>query len=236
MRCTGARARTRVQVRLQGVEAMQQRLDAGEGKDSEPSCSISDSIRCASSPSRKAPARRELPLSVCKARSTSSRAPRLSGRAVHCRKAPPSCGISSSASSSKMGNRSGSIASVRSMSSGSWSSSTGARGGATGATGASGRGGNGPVAATRTALTDTGAAGWAAGASGSTGRAAAADAGGVGSSSAKTLGELLFSQLVPLRNLQVLERQQRVDERHWAPSGSRRRTDAASAGFPRLPR
>ena len=84
---------------------------------SDPMLSISDSILCAISPRRMAPASRALPLRVCNARSTSMRALRLSGRADHCLSAPPSCGINSAASSSKIGKRSASIASVASMSS-----------------------------------------------------------------------------------------------------------------------
>ena len=85
--------------------------------DSEPMYSISVSIRWAISPRRRAPASRALPLSVCNARNTSMRALLLSGRDDHCRKAPPNCGISSAASSSKIGNNSGSIASTASISS-----------------------------------------------------------------------------------------------------------------------
>ena len=64
-----------------------------------------------------APANRALPLRVCKARSTSVRAPRLSGREAHWRKAPPKTGNSSAASSSKIGKRSGSMTSIASISS-----------------------------------------------------------------------------------------------------------------------
>ena len=84
---------------------------------SESSRSMADSSRCASSPRRMAPAKRELPLSVCKVRSASWRALLLSGRAAHWRSAPPRRGNNSMASSSKMGNRSGSITSTASMSS-----------------------------------------------------------------------------------------------------------------------
>ena len=80
-------------------------------------CSTAVSMRCAISPSRIAPARRALPLRVCRARSSSLRAPRFSGRDDHWRNAPPSVGSSSTASSSKMGNRSGSMLSSATMSS-----------------------------------------------------------------------------------------------------------------------
>ena len=84
---------------------------------SEPRYSISDSMRCAISPRRRAPARRALPLRVCRARKTSLRALWLSGRADHWRSAPPSWGINSAASSSKIGKSSASIASTASISS-----------------------------------------------------------------------------------------------------------------------
>ena len=48
-----------------------------------PKNSISDSMRCAISPKRSAPARRALPLSVCNTRSTSMRSPRLAGWPDH---------------------------------------------------------------------------------------------------------------------------------------------------------
>ena len=85
-----AAAHSIVEVGLHAVEALRAVPRVGRRQvASEPRYSISDSMRCASSPSRKAPASRALPLSVCKTRSTSSRALRLSGRAVHCRSAPP---------------------------------------------------------------------------------------------------------------------------------------------------
>ncbi len=87
---------------------------------SEPRYSISDSMRWAISPTRMAPARRALPLSVCKVRSTSMRALVLSGRVAHWRRAAPSCSISSAASSSKIRNSSGSMASTASNWSSSW--------------------------------------------------------------------------------------------------------------------
>ncbi|MCY1535760.1 hypothetical protein D9M68_711790 [compost metagenome] len=84
---------------------------------SEPSRSAVVSMRCAISPRRKAPARRALPLRVCRLRSTSARALALSGRETHWRSAPSSWGISSCASSAKIGNRSTSMVSSTSMSS-----------------------------------------------------------------------------------------------------------------------
>jgi hypothetical protein len=52
--------------RLHVVKAVQQRLEVGrQNAPSGQSCSISDSMRCAISPRRKAPASRALPLSVC---------------------------------------------------------------------------------------------------------------------------------------------------------------------------
>ena len=85
--------------------------------ESEPMRSMSDSILWAISPRRMAPASRALPLRVWSARRTSLRAPRLVGRADHCRRAAPNCGINSAPSSSKMENRSGSMASTASNSS-----------------------------------------------------------------------------------------------------------------------
>ena len=82
-----------------------------------PRNSISDSILCAISPRRRAPANRALPFRVCKTRSTSLRVSRLAGLADHWRSAAPSCGMSSVASSSKMGKSSASIASTASISS-----------------------------------------------------------------------------------------------------------------------
>ena len=82
-----------------------------------PICSMDDSMRWAISPSRIAPARRALPLSVCNKRKISLRAAILSGWATHWRSAVPSWGMSSAASSSKMGKRSSSRWSSASMSS-----------------------------------------------------------------------------------------------------------------------
>ncbi|MDT4844884.1 hypothetical protein FQZ97_788530 [compost metagenome] len=93
----------------------------------EPSSSISDSMRCARSPRRMAPASRALPLSVCSVRSTEARGAASSGWCDHWRSASPSWGISSAASSSKIGNRSTSTASARSMASSLSSSTTSAK-------------------------------------------------------------------------------------------------------------
>ena len=198
---------------------------------SEPRCSISDSRRWASSPSRNAPASRALPLSVCRARSTASRALRLSGRAVHWRSAPPSWGISSIASSSKIGNRSGSIASTMSMSS--WSSPKSATVAALSAAdraACSGMGVN--TGATLPAPARPARAAGDSRRGGSTG--------GIGRQrleAGEIAERLVLRQVRALRNRQLLQGLQGLDDaRVRAPSGSRRRTGAAGAGFPRLPR
>ena len=165
---------------------------------SEPRRSISDSMRWASSPSRNAPASRALPLRVCNARNTSSRALRLSGRAVHWRNAPPSWGMSSTASSSKIGNRSGSIASTMSMSS--WSSPKSddsaarqvrSRRNRSGDAGVERRGATGPTLRTNAARA----------------RSPAGDARGWSSSR-----KLVLWQVRALRNRQLFQGLQRVDD------------------------
>ena len=95
-----------------------------------PRYSTSDSRRCASSPSCSAPARRALPFRVCSARRTWSRGSRCCGWLAQARSAPPRAGMSSAPSSSKIGNRSGSIASMTSSSSSSSTFTSGARGAA----------------------------------------------------------------------------------------------------------
>ena len=90
-------------------------------------CSSVDSKRWAISPKRMAPARRALPFKVCKARNRAARGWGCWGWALHSRKAAFRVGSSSWASSSKMGNRSGSTISSTSISSSSSSSSAIAR-------------------------------------------------------------------------------------------------------------
>ena len=75
------------------------------------------SMRWPISPKRMAPAKRALPFRVCRWRSTPERAPMSSGRATQRRRVVPMSGMSSTASSSKIGNRSGSITSTASISS-----------------------------------------------------------------------------------------------------------------------
>ena len=78
--------------------------------------SIVDSMRCACSPRRMAPARRAPPLKVCRQRIQPSAAERSAGERIQRAMCCCNCGSNSSASSSKMGSNSGSKASTASMS------------------------------------------------------------------------------------------------------------------------
>ena len=89
---------------------------ADSGANARSSASTVDSMRWASSPSRSPPARRALPLKVCKTRSTWARNCGWSGACAQCRKLLPSKDSNSAPSSRNIGSNSASSASWASMS------------------------------------------------------------------------------------------------------------------------